>query len=80
MERGEKEERVDLDRDQWLSTGQASRLAGISPQWALRLAREGRVEAVDTSLGFLIRRSSIEEYARQRAARPTHHAIRTAVV
>ena len=65
---------MELDRTQWLSTGQAGRLIGISPQWAYKLAREGKLESIDSPLGFLIRRDSALAYARQRAERPTHHA------
>ena len=68
-----------MDPTQGLSTGQAGRPAGISPQWAYKLAREGKLESIETPLGLLIRREAVEEFARRRAANPTHHAIRSAV-
>ncbi len=67
---------MELDRREWLSTGQAGRIIGISPQWAYKLAREGKLKSIETPLGLLVRREAAIEYARRRAERPTHHAKR----
>ncbi len=51
-----------------ISTGQASRLIGISQPWLRRLIHAGQLEAVETPLGALLRREDVEAYAERRSA------------
>ena len=56
-----------MDPTQYLSTGEAARELGVSPQWAYKLARGGELEYVETSLGLLVSRRSVEALAQRRA-------------
>ncbi len=51
---------------EWLGGAQAARLMGVTPQWVRALAKEGRLEAVETPLGFLYRRTDVERLAGER--------------
>ena len=68
-----------MDPKDWLSSGQAARLAGIGQQWVNQLAKQGRLEHIETPLGILIRREAVEEYARLRAEKLTNRAAHEAV-
>ena len=56
-----------MDPTQYLSTGEVARKLGVSPQWAYKLARCGELDYIETSLGLLISRQSVEELAQRRA-------------
>jgi hypothetical protein len=51
----------------WLSAGEAGRKLGTSGTWVTRLARDGKIEGVHTSLGWLIEPKSVEKEARRRS-------------
>lgn len=63
-----------MHSEEWLSTGQAGRLVGVSSQWIRRLAKDGQLDYVETALGFLVRRSGVEELARRRSEKLTNRA------
>jgi len=63
----------------WLSTGQASRLANVSSQHLRDLMKAGKLPYVATAAGYMVRREDIEDYARQRAEQPTHHYVRSRI-
>ena len=50
----------------WLTPAQAGRLLGVTPQWARRLAQDGRLEGVETPLGWLIEPESVRRMATAR--------------
>ncbi len=52
--------------EEWLSGAQAARLIGVTPQWVRTLARDKKVETVETPLGFLYRRADVERLAQER--------------
>jgi len=52
---------------EWLSGSQAARRIGVTPQWVRVLARENKLEAVESPLGFLYRRADVERLARERS-------------
>ena len=68
---------MDTDLERWLSTGQVSRLVGISSQRIGQLVKEGRLAGVTTPLGYLVEREVAEEFARRRAEDPTYLPGRT---
>ncbi len=52
--------------EDWLSPSQAGALLGTSGQWVTQLARRGEVDAVRTSLGWLINPADVERLANER--------------
>ncbi len=68
-----------MEKTEWISTGQAARLAGCSQHWIRVLAKNGKLECIASGLGFLVRRSEVEQLARQRALNPSHQAIRSTI-
>ena len=65
-----------METTEWLSTGEASQVARVSPGWIRKLARSGRLTHIESTLGVLVKRDEVEELARQRAANPTYFARR----
>ena len=59
-----------MDSEEWISTGEASRLLDVSAQWVRILIRSGRLEATPTLAGYIMRRSDVEAIARERAELP----------
>ncbi len=51
---------------EWLSGAQAARLLGVTPQWVRALAKESKLDAIESPLGFLYRRADVERLARER--------------
>jgi excisionase family DNA binding protein len=53
-----------------LTTGQAARLLGVSPEWVRRLVARGRLDAIQTPYGLLFDPASVarERERRQQAA------------
>ncbi len=56
-------------RDNWLSRGEAARLAGVSPEWIRSLWVTGGIESIDTPAGRLYNRADVERVAREREAK-----------
>lgn len=50
----------------WLSPSQAGAILGTSGQWVTQLARRQQVDAVRTSLGWLINPADVERLANER--------------
>lgn len=50
----------------YLSSGQAARAAGVSVQYMTSLAREKRVYAIQTALGWLFEPGCVERFAADR--------------
>ena len=59
-----------MDREQWISTGEASHIMCVSAQWVRMLIRSGRLDAIPTLAGYVMRRSDVEALARERAEQP----------
>ena len=59
-----------MDRDEWVSTGEASHIMRVSPQWVRIMIRSGRLEAIPTLAGYVMRRSDVDALAAERAKRP----------
>ena len=60
-----------MDREEWISTGEASRLLNCSPQWVRAgLILSGRLEAIRTLAGYILRRADVEALAQKRAELP----------
>lgn len=55
--------------ESWLSPSQAGAILGTSGQWVTQLARRQQVEAVRTSLGWLINPDDVERLANERLAK-----------
>ncbi len=55
--------------EDWLSPSQAGALLGTSGQWVTQLARRREVDAVRTSLGWLINPADVERLANERLER-----------
>ncbi len=53
----------------WLSPSQAGELLGTSGQWVTQLARRRELDAVRTSLGWLINPADVERMANERLKR-----------
>jgi excisionase family DNA binding protein len=58
----------------WLSVKEAAARAGCSLSWVYRLARRGKIKALQTPLGLLISAQAIE------AIRPKRHDYRAVKV
>jgi hypothetical protein len=55
--------------EDWLSPSEAAALIGTSGQWVTQLAREGKLDSVRTSLGWLINPVDAERLASERLER-----------
>jgi hypothetical protein len=55
--------------ENWLSPSQAGALLGTSGQWVTQLARRGELDAVRTSLGWLLNPADVERLANERLER-----------
>ena len=55
--------------ESWLSPSQAGALLGTSGQWVTQLARRHELDAVRTSLGWLINPKDVERLANERLER-----------
>jgi hypothetical protein len=55
--------------ESWLSPSEAGDILGTSGQWVTTLARDGKLDAVRTSLGWLINPDDVERLANQRLER-----------
>ena len=53
----------------WLSPSQAGAILGTSGQWVTQLARRGELDAVRTSLGWLLNPADVERLANERLER-----------
>ena len=52
--------------ESWLSPSQAGAMLGTSGQWVTQLARRGKLDAVRTSLGWLVNPADVERVANER--------------
>lgn len=52
--------------ESWLSPSEAGDIIGTSGQWVTSLARKGSLDAVRTSLGWLINPEDVERLASER--------------
>ncbi len=52
--------------ESWLSPSQAGAIIGTSGQWVTQLARAGKLDAVRTSLGWLVNPADVEHLANER--------------
>jgi hypothetical protein len=52
--------------ESWLSPSQAGAMLGTSGQWVTQLARRGELDAVRTSLGWLMNPADVEHLANER--------------
>ena len=52
--------------ESWLSPSQAGDMLGTSGQWVTQLARKGELDAVRTSLGWLVNPADVERMSRER--------------
>ena len=52
--------------EDWLSPSQAGAMLGTSGQWVTQLARRHELDAVRTSLGWLINPTDVERLAKER--------------
>ncbi len=55
--------------EDWLSPSEAGSVLGTSGQWVTKLARRGKLDAVRTSLGWLVNPVDVERLANERLAR-----------
>ena len=55
--------------ENWLSPSQAGAMLGTSGQWVTQLARRRELDAVRTSLGWLINPADVERLANERLKR-----------
>jgi hypothetical protein len=55
--------------ENWLSPSEAGDILGTSGQWVTSLARKGDLDAVRTSLGWLINPQDVERLAGERLAK-----------
>lgn len=55
--------------EDWLSPSEAAALIGTSGQWVTQLARDGKLDSVRTSLGWLINPADAERLASERLER-----------
>jgi hypothetical protein len=52
--------------EDWLSPSQAGALLGTSGQWVTQLARDRKLDAVRTPLGWLVNPADVERLANER--------------
>ncbi len=55
--------------ESWLSPSEAGGILGTSGQWVTRLARDGKLEGIRTSLGWLVNPADVERLANERLKR-----------
>jgi hypothetical protein len=55
--------------EDWLSPSEAAALIGTSGQWVTQLARDGKLDSVRTSLGWLVNPADAERLAQERLER-----------
>ena len=55
--------------ESWLSPSEAGAVLGTSGQWVTQLARAGKLDAVRTSLGWLVNPADVERLANERLAK-----------
>ena len=55
--------------EDWLSPSEAGDVLGTSGQWVTSLARRGELDAVRTSLGWLVNPKDVERLADKRLAK-----------
>ena len=55
--------------ESWLSPSEAGEILGTSGQWVTTLARNEKLDAVRTSLGWLINPADVERLANERLER-----------
>lgn len=55
--------------ESWLSPSEAGSVLGTSGQWVTKLARRGELDAVRTSLGWLVNPADVERLANERLER-----------
>ncbi len=56
-------------KDFWVSRREAAQILGKSGEWVYSLARRGRIEYLDTSIGQLYSKEDVEKIAQQGAER-----------
>lgn len=52
--------------ENWLSPSEAGEVLGTSGQWVTKLARRGELDAIRTSLGWLVNPADVDRLARER--------------
>jgi hypothetical protein len=52
--------------ENWLSPSEAGGILGTSGQWVTKLARRGELDAIRTSLGWLVNPADVERLANKR--------------
>ena len=52
--------------ESWLSPSEAGEVLGTSGQWVTKLARRGELDAIRTSLGWLVNPADVDRLARER--------------
>lgn len=55
--------------ENWLSPSEAGGILGTSGQWVTKLARRGDLDAIRTSLGWLVNPADVERLANERLER-----------
>ncbi len=55
--------------ENWLSPSEAGGILGTSGQWVTKLARRGELDALRTSLGWLVNPADVERLANERLER-----------
>jgi hypothetical protein len=55
--------------ESWLSPSEAGEILGTSGQWVTQLARNDKLDAVRTSLGWLLNPADVERLANKRLER-----------
>lgn len=52
--------------ENWLSPSEAGEVLGTSGQWVTKLARRGDLDAIRTSLGWLVNPADVDRLSRER--------------
>lgn len=71
---GQREASVAKEIKRWLSTSQAGKVMGVSAQWVSHMARNGEIDAIQTSLGWLINPDSLQCLAAKRLEKAERQA------
>jgi hypothetical protein len=61
--------------ENWLSPSEAGDILGTSGQWVTSLARRGALDAVRTSLGWLVNPEDVERLAAERLAKAQERLV-----
>jgi hypothetical protein len=61
--------------ENWLSPSEAGDMLGTSGQWVTTLARKGELDAVRTSLGWLVNPDDVERLANERLERAQERLV-----